>query len=82
MIATVMKTLLPTTHWRTVASPHPYTEHAVQIDALWCGDWIEAGESGLIARQFLQSVNLPNYSGLAMGLGFDRLLMIRKNMLN
>ncbi|MCG8313242.1 MAG: hypothetical protein MI976_08505 [Pseudomonadales bacterium] len=80
MIATVMKTLLPTTPWRTVASPHPYTEHGVQIDALWCGEWIEVGESGLIARQLLQSVNLPNYSGLAMGLGLDRLLMIRKNI--
>lgn len=80
MIATVMETALPDMEWRITESPHPYTEHGVQIDVLWYGEWIEVGECGLAARSILDNAKLYNHQGLAMGLGLDRLLMLRKNI--
>ena len=80
MIATVMPALLPGCRWRTVPSPHPYTEQGVQIDVHWHEQWVEVGECGLIASPILQQASLPMHSGLAMGLGLDRILMIRKNI--
>jgi len=80
MIATVMDAALPDMEWRTIESPHPYTDQGVQIDALWDGEWIEVGESGLAARSILDNAQLTDHEGLAMGLGLDRLLMLRKNI--
>ncbi len=80
MIATVMDAAIPELEWRTSTSPHPYTEQGVQIDALWNNEWIEVGECGLTAQPILDAANLKNHSGLAMGLGLDRLLMLRKNI--
>lgn len=80
MIAIVMHAALPGITWRIHDSPHPYTEQGVQIDALWQQEWIEVGECGLAARTILDNAHLTNHSGLAMGLGMDRLLMLRKNI--
>ncbi len=57
-----------------------YTKDGVQIDALWQNDWIEVGECGLAARNILDDAHLTHHTGLAMGLGLDRLLMVRKNI--
>lgn len=80
MIATLMDTLIPHTEWRITPSPHPYTTDGVQIDAHWQGDWIEVGECGLIHPSILAQAGLLHHNGLAMGLGLDRLLMIRKDI--
>lgn len=80
MVELVIQAAVPGHPWRTIASPHPYTEQGVQIDVQWQDEWIEVGECGLIARDILRNAGLTNYSGLAMGLGLDRLLMIRKGI--
>ncbi|MDX1343076.1 MAG: hypothetical protein R3227_11995 [Reinekea sp.] len=80
MIQTLMNALLPGHEWRTVPSPHPYTQCGVQIDVRWQEAWIEVGECGLIAPTILHNAGLTVHSGLAMGLGLDRILMIRKNI--
>lgn len=80
MIATVLQAALPEKEWRISESPHPYTEQGVQIDVLWHGEWVEIGECGLVARPILDNASLNNHTGLAMGLGMDRLLMLRKNV--
>ena len=49
MIDTMVDAALPSAEWRTVPSPHPYTDHGRQIDARWKGRWIEIGECGLAA---------------------------------
>lgn len=82
MVALVVNTALPDTPWRVVPSPHPYTEHGIQIDALYDDEWVEIGECGIAGSKILRE-NLPDYpdaSGLAMGLGLDRLLMVRKKI--
>lgn len=80
MIAMVMHAALPGITWRIQESLHPYTEQGVQIDALWHQEWIEVGECGMAARAILDNAGLVHHSGLAMGLGLDRLLMLRKNI--
>lgn len=80
MIAIVMQTALPGTKWRISSSPHPYTDQGVQIDALWEQKWVEVGECGLAATAILDNAGLKQHTGLAMGLGLDRLLMLRKNI--
>jgi len=80
MVDQLMSVLLPDHEWRAIPSPHPYTEHGVQIDVRWRDEWIEVGECGLIDKTILQNAALNVHSGLAMGLGLDRILMIRKNI--
>lgn len=80
MINTVMTAALPGMEWRCIGSPHPYTEQGLQIDVHWHDQWVEVGECGLVAKAILSNAGLQQHSGLAMGLGLDRLLMLRKNI--
>jgi phenylalanyl-tRNA synthetase alpha chain len=81
MIDTMVGAALPGAQWRTVPSPHPYTDDGRQIDALWHGQWIEIGECGRAAAHVLRRAGLgEEWTGLAMGTGLDRLLMLRKGI--
>jgi phenylalanyl-tRNA synthetase alpha chain len=81
MIGTVVAAALPGAEWRAIPSEHPYTTGGQQIDVLHRGEWIEIGECGLAAEQVLGRAGLGDeWSGLAMGLGLDRLLMLRKGI--
>ena len=81
MIGIVVAAALPGRRWRAVPSPHSYTHHGRQIDVLDGGTWVEVGECGLAHREVLAAAGLPpGASGLAMGLGLDRLLMLRKGI--
>ena len=80
MVSVVMAAAVPGLEWRTLASPHPYTEQGIQIDVRWRDEWIEVGECGLAARGILNQAGLTGHTGLAMGLGLDRLLMLRKRI--
>ena len=71
MIAAVVGAALPGARWRARPAIHPYTRCGRQIDVEYAGEWIEIGECGLAA--------LVEH-GLAMGLGLDRLLMLRKGI--
>jgi len=74
MIARVVGAALPGARWRTEPATHPYTTDGLQIDVAVNGAWIEIGECGLAA------VLPPDRRGLAMGLGLDRLVMLRKGV--
>jgi phenylalanyl-tRNA synthetase alpha chain len=82
MIGLVVAAALPGTPWRTVPAEHPYTERGREVYAHWNGTWVEIGECGLAAPAVLRRAGLEadRYSGLAMGLGLDRLLMLRKGI--
>lgn len=82
MIATVVETALPDAPHRRIDAVHPYTLRGVQIDVHVNGEWVEIGECGLAHPEVLRGAGLdPNqWSGLAMGLGLDRLLMLRKGI--
>lgn len=79
LIGIVMVSLLPGWRWRTSEAVHPYTLEGLQIDVEHEGRWIEVGECGLAHPRVLELAGLDSEaSGLAMGLGLDRLLMLRK----
>lgn len=74
MIAAVVGAALPGAAWRTEPAVHPYTTDGLQIDVAHDGAWIEIGECGLAA------IMPAGRYGLAMGLGLDRLVMLRKGL--
>jgi phenylalanyl-tRNA synthetase alpha chain len=83
MVAAVMEAVLPGRAYRLNPSPHPYTTDGVEIEVRADdGGWVEVGECGLALPAILDEAGLPAslYSGLAMGLGLDRLLMLVKGM--
>ncbi len=79
LIDTVITAAVPGARYRTTPAVHPYTEQGRQVDVLVDGEWLEVAECGLAARHVLRRAWLPDdVHGLAMGLGLDRLLMLRK----
>lgn len=80
MIAILIQTVLAGAQWRTVPATHPYTHHGRQVDVLYHGEWLELTECGLIHRDVLRRSGLDpdHWSGLALGMGLDRALMLRK----
>lgn len=71
MCELVMRAALPRHEWRVTSTKHPYTTNGLQLDVRGDdGEWVEVGECG-------ESSLTP---GLAMGLGLDRLLMLRKGI--
>lgn len=80
MIRRVVAALTPGPRHREVARLHPYTTHGRQVDVESNGEWVEVCECGLAHPDVLIASGLEDYTGLAMGLGLDRLLMLRKGI--
>jgi phenylalanyl-tRNA synthetase alpha chain len=74
--------VLPEHAWRAVPAVHPYTTDGLQLDVRSGEDWVEVGECGMALPELLaeSGLRVPPASGLAMGLGLDRLLMLRKGV--
>ena len=79
MVSTVLSAALPGYRYRTLPSLHPYTTNGLQIDVSVGEQWIEIGECGLASLDVLREAGLRSW-GLAMGLGLDRILMVRKSI--
>jgi len=84
MVGHLASVALPNHEVRTVPAEHPYTTDGLQIDARdpSGNEWVEVGECGLALPGILHENGLDpeRISSLAMGLGLDRLLMLRKGM--
>ncbi|HKJ93172.1 MAG TPA: hypothetical protein VJ957_08390 [Longimicrobiales bacterium] len=82
MVRHVIGALLPGRRLRTTPATHPYTQAGLQIDVEDAGRWIEVGECGLALPALLEEAGLSasRWSGLAMGLGLDRVLMLAKGI--
>jgi phenylalanyl-tRNA synthetase alpha chain len=87
MIAVVVEAALPGHVYRTTPAVHPYTLDGMQID-VQAGpqsgreNWVEIGECGLAYPDVLARCGLDpdRVSGLALGMGVDRLVMVRKRI--
>lgn len=82
MVRIIVTHALPGMTWRTEPRIHPYTLNGLQIDVNYNGTWVEIGEGGL-AHPDILAENMPQYeglTGLACGLGLDRILMLRKGI--
>jgi phenylalanyl-tRNA synthetase alpha chain len=82
MIDTVVRALLPGRELRVEPARHPYTTDGLQIDVRDGDQWVEIGECGLALPALLAENGLEpgRTTGLAMGLGLDRILMLRKGL--
>jgi len=81
MIRLVAAAAVPGAEIRTVPAAHPYTLAGRQVDAREGGAWVEIGECGLAHPAVLADAGLPDgWTGLAMGLGLDRIVMLRKGL--
>lgn len=81
MIGAVTRAVAPGRAVSVVPATHPYTLDGRQIDVRDRGGWVEIGECGLALPALLAECGLPEgTSGLAMGLGLDRLVMLAKGL--
>lgn len=82
MVTALVGAVLPGRHWRWTAAVHPYTSGGRQVDVVDGGDPVELAECGLAAPAVLDRAGLHSklWSGLALGMGLDRALMLRKNI--
>jgi len=82
LVGIALRAALPGVPWRTKPASHPYTTGGLEIEALDpAGAWVEVGECGIAAEHVLRGAGIPpGVGGLALGLGLDRLLMLRKGI--
>jgi phenylalanyl-tRNA synthetase alpha chain len=80
MIAVVVETMLPGRAYRCNETFHPYTVNGLEVEVRVGERWVEVLECGEIHPWLLNESNLPSqqWSGLAMGIGLDRLVMLIK----
>jgi phenylalanyl-tRNA synthetase alpha chain len=78
MIRLLVDALVPDLAHRTEPRVHPYTLDGRQIDVHSPAGWVEVWECGLAHPHVLARAGLSGWHGLALGLGLDRFLMLRK----
>jgi phenylalanyl-tRNA synthetase alpha chain len=80
MVRLLVEALTPGRPYRWEPRVHPYTLDGRQVDVDWDGEWIEVWECGLAHPEVLARAGLHGWGGLALGMGLDRLLMLRKGV--
>lgn len=82
MIGRLVETVFPGAQWKTTEVTHPYTVGGRQIDVLHEGEWLELAACGRIHPEVLRGSGLDpeHWSGLALGMGLERALMLRKGI--
>lgn len=80
MCQILVDALTPAMEWRSQSRVHPYTLDGRQIDVRSSDEWIEVWECGRAHPEVLGKAGLAGWHGLALGLGLDRFLMLRKGI--
>jgi phenylalanyl-tRNA synthetase alpha chain len=82
LIQAILHAALPGWDYRCIPASHPYTIRGLQVDAHHQGSYTEVLECGEILPRLLDDAGLPSssYAGLALGMGLDRLVMLRKGL--
>jgi phenylalanyl-tRNA synthetase alpha chain len=80
MVAAVADALVPGARWRALPATHPYTLAGREVEVLAGGEWVELLECGLAHPDVLGAAGLRGHHGLAMGMGLDRAVMLRKGI--
>ncbi|MCX6755382.1 MAG: hypothetical protein NT068_02485 [Candidatus Nomurabacteria bacterium] len=79
---TVFEAACPDAEMIVYEAKHPYTVDGIEVYAKVNGVEIEVFEAGLAHPEVLKNCGIDpeNYSGLALGMGVERLIMARKNL--
>ena len=80
MIAVLLGALVPGQPHRQQPRAHPYTLHGRQVDVYHDGRWVEVWECGVVHPGVLTAAGVQGRTGLALGMGLDRLLMLAKDI--
>jgi phenylalanyl-tRNA synthetase alpha chain len=81
MVRIVVDAVLPGRDHRAHPASHPYTREGLELEVRNGDAWVEVAECGVAAPEVLGRAGLdPHVSGLAMGIGLDRVLMLRKGI--
>lgn len=81
MVTLVAGAVAPGRRVRLERTVHPYTAGGLEVHVEADGEWIEIAECGVAHPLLLRAAGLPeDASGLAMGLGLDRILMLAKGI--
>lgn len=80
MLSVLLDAIVPGRPWRSEPRVHPYTLNGRQVDVERAGRWVEVSECGLAHPAVLGRAGLVGVSGLALGMGLDRLLMLVKEI--
>jgi phenylalanyl-tRNA synthetase alpha chain len=80
MIERVAAAMLPGVPLRLEPAVHPYTLDGLEVHGNVQGRWVEILECGCAHPDILAAAGLADCTGLAMGIGLDRMLMLRKGV--
>ncbi|MGE8153265.1 hypothetical protein ACQKP5_18710 [Pseudomonas vancouverensis] len=82
LVNDVLESAVPEKSWIYSDSPHHYTEGGIEVNVLNDGAPVEVLECGRIAESLLRRLGIDPllHGGLALGMGLDRLTMLRKGI--
>lgn len=82
LVGDILKSAVPDKPWIYSDSPHHYTEGGIEVNLLNEGVPVEVLECGRIAKSLLERLKIDpsSHGGLALGMGLDRLTMLRKGI--
>ena len=82
LVETILNITVPGYNYRINETNHPYTINGIEIEILKDGEWLEVLECGEAHPTILKNAGLnpQEYSGLALGMGLDRLVMTIKEI--
>lgn len=82
LVRDILEAATPSLGWVFSDSPHHYTDEGIEVNLLADEKAIEVLECGCIARSLLERLGIDpeQHGGLALGMGLDRLTMLRKGL--
>jgi phenylalanyl-tRNA synthetase alpha chain len=80
MTEVLLSALAPARRRRIETRIHPYTLRGRQVDVDAKGEWVEVWECGVAHPDVLAKAGLAGWNALALGMGLDRFLMLRKGI--
>jgi phenylalanyl-tRNA synthetase alpha chain len=82
LVDDILNSAVPDKSWFYSNSTHHYTEGGIEVNVLNDRTQVEVLECGRIATSLLQRLNIDplQHGGLALGMGLDRLTMLRKGI--
>lgn len=82
LVQTIFQVMMPGFEPKIYEAKHPYTLDGIEVYAVVDGKEIEILEAGIAHPEVLKKsgIDTENYSGLALGMGLERILMVRKSI--
>ncbi len=82
LIEIILENTVPGHIYRANETNHPYTINGLEVEILVGEQWLEILECGEVHPQIIINAGLDpeKYSGLALGMGIDRIVMVIKSI--